>query len=836
MVPASNSIIIDYSSQSSKQKISRCLQNLPRQTRGYITSLFPIIQWIHRYNLSWLIQDIIAGITVGMLIVPQGIAYAKVANLDPQYGLYTSFVGVTLYCIFGTSKDISIGPITVVSLLVGQAITKVTEVHPEITGPEVAVCLSLFAGLVTIMIGLVKLGILVDFISEPAIAGYMTGSAITISLGQWPKLFGLKGVSTHQAPYLIFYDFFKSLKETRLDAAFGITALIILYLIKYISSRPIQNQKQSSWLARLKRSLFFLGIMRSGLIVIAGTLISYFINRNHLAQPQIAIIQKVPAGFDAMAVPRLEWTILKEASGVLPSIILILILEHVSVAKSFGRMNDYVINPNQEILAIGMSNVIGSFFGAYPCTGAFSRTAVMARSGAKTPIAGVFSGAVVVLALYALTPAFYYIPEAVLAAVVIHAVIDLISGPRFLRELWKSSCWEFIIYVVAVVVTCFVDVETGIYIAVALSLFLMLINLARPSVTTLGRVKLSKMSPGFTSNNNKATTMLSKQPSSLSSPNTRSYTCLTGRNQTPVANDALDLLKESQYIYVNEHDPHFTPYLEQLPFGIIAIRLSQSMLYPNAGYISERIVELVKERTRPGQQEHDVSSTSTPTTVWSELQPKNTSEPETNRPILEYIVLDMGAVSQLDATAIHTLRALRHTLSLYAGDQEGNESVEWHFCQITNPRVRQALINAGFGQVPQEVKAVRRSSLASMLPTLSLVNRESRPISPVPDELPEKEDPSVMTIHSLRDPMGMDLYYDMMSIKMEDDYRLSTIVEENRNLGVEKSQTVDMLPKDRYAAFHWNVESAIYSICLRRQSANKQESTHNPSSITVTVC
>lgn len=243
-----------------------------------------------------------------------------------------------------------------VSLLVGQAISKVTQEHPDISGPEVAACLSLFTGMITLVIGLIRLGILVDFISEPAIAGYMTGSAITISLGQWPKVFGLH-VNTHQSPYLIVYEFFKRLKETKLDAAFGLTALVVLYGIKLGSTRL------SNRVPALKKPLFFLGIMRSGLVVVVGTLISYFINVHRKSNPIISIIENVPAGFDAMGAASLNMTVIREASGILPSIILIMILEHVSVAKSFGRMSNYVIDPNQEILAIGMSNIVGSFFG-----------------------------------------------------------------------------------------------------------------------------------------------------------------------------------------------------------------------------------------------------------------------------------------------------------------------------------------------------------------------------------------------------------------------------------------------------------------------------------------
>lgn len=187
----------------------------------------------------------------------------------------------------------------------------------------------------------------------------MTGSAITISMGQWPKVLGLHQVNTHDAPYAIFVSLMKHLPETQLDAAFGLIALGALYVIK------IGGARLSRRVPSLKQALFYIGIMRSGLIVVLGTAISYavVIRRPDDATPIINIIQDVPAGFDAMAVPSINWTILKEASGVLPSIVIILILEHVSVAASFGRASNYTINPNQEILAIGMSNVIGAFFG-----------------------------------------------------------------------------------------------------------------------------------------------------------------------------------------------------------------------------------------------------------------------------------------------------------------------------------------------------------------------------------------------------------------------------------------------------------------------------------------
>jgi len=236
------------------------------------------------------------------------------------------------------------------SLLVGQTITSVTAANPQYTGPEIASLLALFGGIVSLFIGLVRLGIIVDFIPNPAIAGFMTGSAITISIGQWPKLFGVTGVNTQDSAYLIFGHFFQHLPSAKIDAAFGILGLVWLYSIR------VGTQYLTRKYPKYEKPLFFFNIMRN------GTLIAYLINIGKSTSP-VSILKTVPAGFNAMGVPTVDTGLLSEVSGTLPSVVIILILEHVAIAKSFGRINDYKINPNQEIIAIGVTNVIGSFFG-----------------------------------------------------------------------------------------------------------------------------------------------------------------------------------------------------------------------------------------------------------------------------------------------------------------------------------------------------------------------------------------------------------------------------------------------------------------------------------------
>ncbi|KAG1108657.1 hypothetical protein G6F42_015906 [Rhizopus arrhizus] len=354
-------IIIDYEQDSYRKQSQEFFHNLPHYIQEYVVSLFAVATWIHRYNLQWLIRDLIAGATVGVVIVPQSMGYAKIAQLPAQYGLYTAFVGLCVYCLFATSKDISIGPTAVMSLLVGQTVTKITAEYDTITGPQIAVALSLLTGAIAMFIGLVRLGILVDFIPGPAIAGFMTGSAITISIGQWPKLFGIKGINTQDSSYLIFGNFFKNLPNTKLDVAFGISGLVWLYGVRY----------GCSWLGKrypkYSTHFFFLSIMRNGVLVIFGTLIAFLINIGKSTSP-ISILKTVPAGFQAMGVPHVSTDLISAVASSLPSGVIILVLEHVAIAKSFGRINDYSIDPNQEIIAIGFTNIWAAFFGAYPST------------------------------------------------------------------------------------------------------------------------------------------------------------------------------------------------------------------------------------------------------------------------------------------------------------------------------------------------------------------------------------------------------------------------------------------------------------------------------------
>lgn len=268
--------------------------------------------------------------------------------------------------------------IATVSLLVGLAINSVISTDPTVLPAEVAVTLSIFTGIVMIFISLFKLGVLVDFISgivsiilykkvyhikfvsflvlEPAITGYMTGSAITILVNQCPKLLGISNVPTHESPFLVIANILTNLQYIQLDAAFGLLSLLLLFVIRYVCGRlKFTSKKAQSF-------VFLFSIMRNGLVVIFGTLITFLIYGNKGEIP-ISIIRFVPSGFDTVGLPTLRLDILHYTSNILPSIVLVMVLEHISVAKSFGKIYNYQIDSDQEILAIGVSNIIGSLFG-----------------------------------------------------------------------------------------------------------------------------------------------------------------------------------------------------------------------------------------------------------------------------------------------------------------------------------------------------------------------------------------------------------------------------------------------------------------------------------------
>lgn len=254
-----------------------------------------------------------------------------------------------------------------------------------------------------------------------------------MSIGQLPALFGITGIDSNEPPYLVLIDVLRNMRNVRLDMAFGISAMIMLAVLKYLAQYLSKTYPQAKWIR----------VCRNAAVVAFFTMVSYLVNRN-LSSPAIRIVTSVPAGFNHIKTPSIpHW------SSVLGSSITVVIvgtIEHMAIVKSFGRINGYNAIPGQELVALGVGNIVGSFFGAFPATGSFSRSAISSQCGSKSPLAAFFTSSVVLMAIYFLMPLLYYIPLSVLSAVLVSAIVELIATPSAILQLINVDCKFFFFF------------------------------------------------------------------------------------------------------------------------------------------------------------------------------------------------------------------------------------------------------------------------------------------------------------------------------------------------------------------------------------------------------
>lgn len=322
------------------------------------------------------------------------------------------------------------------------------------------------------------------------ISAFITSASITIIGTQFPVALGIQGINTRQAPFRVYSDTLKKLSDTQLDAAIGLTSILLLYVIREVCAKleVRQPSKKKLWAT--------ISSLRLTFTILLYTFVSWLVHRTIPHDKEywkFKLVGKIESGFKHAGPPSLDVELIKLVVPELPAIIIILIIEHIAIAKSFGRRYGYTVIPSQEILAQGVSNTIGTLLGGYACTGSFGASAVLTKAGVRTPLAGLFSALVLILALYALTAVFYYIPKAALAGLIIHAVSNLMTAPSALYKYWQLSPLEFLIWVVGVMVGLFVSLETSIYTTIALSFALLLVRMARPHGVFLGQIKVKRV-------------------------------------------------------------------------------------------------------------------------------------------------------------------------------------------------------------------------------------------------------------------------------------------------------------------------------------------------------
>ncbi|KAJ1977485.1 Sulfate permease 2 [Dimargaris xerosporica] len=513
-----------------KGRAQRFFQQLPRTSPRYLRQLVPISYWIRNYNRAWLYGDVIAGITVGVMVIPQALSNAKIAQVPIHYGLYTGFMGAFLYALLGTSRDITVGPTAVISMFTGEVAVRVAA-ETGYANYEAAIALAFVLGVIITGMGSFRLGIILDFISAPIIMGFTSSAALRILTGQIPGLFGIKGVDRNDETYIVIINTLKKAGSTRWqDMLIGLSACALFEALRLARQR---------W-GKQYIALHYLGLARNAIGVIIFTLISFLVCRNQ-EKPVITITGEVDSGFPTPQLPVLSNTMLSSLGPSLVTGMLLCIIEATAIAKAFARKGQYSLNTSQELIALGMGNLCGSFFLSYPVTASFSRSAVNNQSGAKSPMNGIVTGTFVIVAILALPPVLHYVPSALLSAISITSVAHLISGPKLFLRLWRIDPLDFFASVIAFVVALFAEIDYGIYAAVGFSVVVMLFRIARPKWRLLAQVE--------------------------------------GSHDTFVDRDHPD------YATL---DP---------PPGIVLIRLEESLTFPNMEYFKKRVLTSVYVQT-----------------------------------------------------------------------------------------------------------------------------------------------------------------------------------------------------------------------------------------------
>ena len=427
-----------------------------------LSTFFPFLNWAKNYDKSWLKGDISAGLTVGILLIPQGITYALIAGLPPIYGLYASMLPQFIYAFFGTSRQLSMGPIATDSLIVAAGIGAIATAGSQ-NYIELAILLAFFVGVIQLFFGFFKLGFLVNFLSKPVISGFTSAAAILIGISQVKSLLGI-----HLNNSVVYNSKFEEISNN-------------LHLINY----PTFIMGTISIIALFILKFFFKKISPALLVVFVAILLMQFTSLNSF---QIDIVGNIPQGLPAFKIPSIDFDTIRRMTPIAFSLALIAFTESISVAKAIEAKHDnYKIDANKELVALGFGNMIGSLFQSYPTTGGFSRTAVNNESGANTPFAAIISSMVVGLTLLYFTPLFHNLPITVLAAIIIVSVIGLIDYKEVMF-LWKSHKTDFYLLLVTFFVTLVFGIEKGILAGVILSLAIIIYKTTKPHVAVLANV------------------------------------------------------------------------------------------------------------------------------------------------------------------------------------------------------------------------------------------------------------------------------------------------------------------------------------------------------------
>jgi SulP family sulfate permease len=423
---------------------------------------FPIFDWLPKYKKSYIAGDVSAGFTVGIMLIPQGMAYAMIAGLPPVYGLYAALIPNLLYGLTGSSRKLAVGPVALDSLIVasGLAAMKLASIEAYIA---MALFLAFFVGLLQLFMGFFKMGFLANFLSRPVVSGFTSAAALVIAVSQLGHFLGVQIEATKTL------DTLRALasKLTEIvywDLAIGIIAIIVIVLLKKVSKK-----------------------LPSAMLVVVLSIVGIYLFMKQ--EGDVTLLGMIPEGlptFTMHNVNKEQWI---HAFPLCLALAFISFAEAMSMAKAVEeKSQEFYTNPNQELRALGVSNIIGSFFQSFPANAGFSRTAVNISEGAKTGMASIISAAVVAVTLLFLTPYFEYLPKSVLGAIILVAVYGLIDF-KYPAQLYKQQKDEFVLLLVTFLTTLLIGITQGIIFGVLFSLLLLVYRTSRPHMAVLGKIK-----------------------------------------------------------------------------------------------------------------------------------------------------------------------------------------------------------------------------------------------------------------------------------------------------------------------------------------------------------
>jgi SulP family sulfate permease len=437
---------------------------------------FPIFEWGQTYDRLTLTNDLVAAVIVTIMLIPQSLAYALLAGLPPEMGLYASMLPIVLYAIFGTSRALAVGPVAVVSLLTAAAVSKVA-----IPGTSeyivAAITLAFMSGAILLALGFLRLGFLANFLSHPVIAGFITASGIIIAASQLKNIFGIDA-SGHNLLEIVV-SLVEHLGEVNwITVIIGVATTAFLFWVR-------------KGLFPLLTSLG-LNARTAGIIAKAGPVAAIFATTLavwgfNLAERGVKIVGDVPTGLPPLSLPSFSpdlW-----GSLIMSAIVISIIgfVESVSVAQTLAAKNRQRIDPDQELIGLGAANIGAAFTGGFPVTGGFSRSVVNYDAGASTPAAGAYTAIGLGVASLFLTPLIFHLPKATLAATIIVAVLSLVDF-SILKKTWQYSKADFAAVAATMAITLLVGVELGVTTGVAISILIHLYKTSQPHMAIVGQV------------------------------------------------------------------------------------------------------------------------------------------------------------------------------------------------------------------------------------------------------------------------------------------------------------------------------------------------------------